>query len=100
MTKVLVLYYSSYGHIERMAQAVAEGVREAGAEAVIKRVPELVPEEVARKAGYKLDQPAPIATVQELSDYDAIIFGSGTRFGVVTSQMRNFIDQTGGLWMN
>lgn len=98
MTKVLVLYYSAYGHIERMAQAVAEGVREGGAEAVIKRVPELVPEEVAKKSGYKLDQPAPIATVQELPEYDAIIFGSGTRFGVVASQMRNFIDQTGGLW--
>jgi NAD(P)H dehydrogenase (quinone) len=98
MTKVLVLYYSAYGHIERMAQAVAEGVREAGVEAVIKRVPELVPEEVAKKSGYKLDQPAPVATVQELPGYDAIIFGSGTRFGVVASQMRNFIDQTGGLW--
>jgi NAD(P)H dehydrogenase (quinone) len=100
MTKVLVLYYSAYGHIERMAQAVADGAREAGAEAVIKRVPELVPEEVAKKSGYKLDQPAPIATVQELPEYDAIIFGSGTRFGVVASQMRNFIDQTGGLWQS
>ena len=100
MTKVLVLYYSAYGHIERMAQAVAEGVREAGAEAVIKRVPELVPDDVAKKSGYKLDQPAPIATVQELADYDAIIFGSGTRFGVMTSQMRNFLDQTGPLWMS
>ena len=98
MTKVLILYYSSYGHIERMAQAVAEGVREAGAEAVIKRVPELVPDEVAKKSGYKLDQPAPIATPQELPDYDAIIFGSGTRFGVVTSQLRNFLDQTGAHW--
>jgi NAD(P)H dehydrogenase (quinone) len=98
MTKVLVLYYSSYGHIERMAEAVAEGVRDAGAEVVIKRVPELVSEEVARKSGYKLDQKAPIATVEELPDYDAIIFGSGTRYGVVTSQLRNFIDQTGGLW--
>jgi NAD(P)H dehydrogenase (quinone) len=100
MTKVLVLYYSAYGHIERMAQAVAEGAREAGAQAVIKRVPELVPEELARKSGYKLDQPAPIATVQELPEYDAIIFGSGTRFGVVASQMRNFLDQTGGLWQS
>jgi len=98
MTKVLILYYSSYGHIERMAQAVAEGVREAGAHADIKRVPELVPEDVAKKSGFKLDQAAPIATVTELPDYDAIIFGSGTRFGVVTSQMRNFIDQTGPLW--
>lgn len=98
MTKVLVLYYSAYGHIERMAQAVAEGVREAGAEAVIKRVPELMPEEIAKRSGYKLDQAAPIAKPDELPEYDAIIFGSGTRFGVVTSQMRNFIDQTGGLW--
>ena len=99
MTKVLVLYYSAYGHIERMAQAVAEGAREAGAEVAVKRVPELVPDEVAKKAGYKLDQAAPIATPAELADYDAIIFGSGTRFGVVTSQMRNFLDQTGPLWM-
>jgi NAD(P)H dehydrogenase (quinone) len=85
--------------MERMAQAVAEGVREAGAEAEIKRVPELVSEDVAKKSGYKLDQKAPIATVAELPNYDAIIFGSGTRFGVVTSQMRNFLDQTGPLWM-
>ena len=99
MTKVLVLYYSSYGHIEKMAQAVAEGVREAGAEAVIKRVPELVPEEVARKSGFKLDQAAPIATVSELADYDAVIFGTGTRFGNMTSQMKNFLDQAGGLWV-
>lgn len=98
MTKVLVLYYSSYGHIERMAQAVAEGVQEAGAEATIKRVPELVPEELAKKSGFKLDQKAPIATVDELPGYDAIIFGAGTRFGVVASQLRNFLDQTGGLW--
>jgi NAD(P)H dehydrogenase (quinone) len=98
MTKVLVLYYSSYGHIEQMAYAVAEGVRAAGADATVKRVPELVPDEVARKSSYKLDQAAPIATVDELSQYDAIIFGAGTRFGVVASQMRNFIDQTGGLW--
>jgi NAD(P)H dehydrogenase (quinone) len=98
MTKVLILYYSAYGHMERMAQAVAEGVREAGAHADIKRVPELVPEDVAKKSGFKLDQAAPIATVPELADYDAIIFGSGTRFGVATSQMRNFLDQTGPLW--
>ena len=98
MTKVLILYYSAYGHMERMAQAVAEGVREAGAHAEIKRVPELVPEEIAKKSGFKLDQAAPIATVSELADYDAIIFGSGTRFGVATSQMRNFLDQTGPLW--
>lgn len=98
MTKVLVLYYSSYGHIETMAQAVAEGVREAGAEVVIKRVPELVPEEVARKSGFKLDQTAPIATVDELPTYDAIILGVPTRFGNMPAQMKNFLDQTGGLW--
>lgn len=98
MTKVLVLYYSAYGHIEKMAEAVAEGARETGAEVTIKRVPELVPEDVARNSGYKMDQKAPVATVDELPDYDAIIFGSGTRYGTVTSQMRNFIDQTGGLW--
>lgn len=98
MTKVLVLYYSSYGHIETMAQAVAEGVREAGAMAVIKRVPELVPEHVAEKAGYKRDQPAEIATVAELADYDAIIVGTPTRFGNMASQMKNFFDQCGGLW--
>ena len=100
MTKVLVLYYSSYGHIETMAYAVAEGVREVeGAEAVVKRVPELVPEEVARKAGMKLEQAAPIATVAELPEYDAIIVGCGTRYGGMAAQMRNFFDQTGGLWM-
>jgi len=98
MTKVLVLYYSTYGHIEKMAYAVAEGVREAGAEAVVKRVPELVPEEVARNSGYKLDQPAPIATVDELADYDAIVIGTPTRFGNMAAQMKNFLDQTGGLW--
>ncbi|TPQ45855.1 NAD(P)H:quinone oxidoreductase [Prosthecomicrobium hirschii] len=98
MTKVLVLYYSSYGHIETMANAVAEGVREAGGEATIKRVPELVPREVAEKSYFKLDQAAPIATVDELPEYDAIIFGTGTRFGNMTAQMRNFLDQTGGLW--
>jgi NAD(P)H dehydrogenase (quinone) len=99
MTKVLVLYYSSYGHIETMAGAVAEGARAAGAEVTIKRVPELVPEDVARKSGIKLDQPAPIATVDELPDYDAIIFGTPTRFGNMAAQMRNFLDQTGGLWV-
>jgi len=98
MAKVLVLYYSSYGHIETMAYAVAEGAREAGAEVVVKRVPELVPEDVARNSGYKLDQKAPVATVQELPEYDAIIFGTGTRYGNMTAQMKNFIDQTGGLW--
>jgi NAD(P)H dehydrogenase (quinone) len=99
MAKVLVLYYSSYGHIETMAQAVAEGVRDAGAEVAVKRVPETAPEEIARGAGFKLDQTAPIATVAELPEYDAIIFGAPTRFGSVASQMRAFIDQTGGLWM-
>jgi len=98
MTKVLVLYYSSYGHIERMAEAVAEGVRDAGAEAVIKRVPELVPEDVAKASHFKLDQKAPIATVAELPDYDAIIIGVPTRFGNMPAQMKNFLDQTGGLW--
>ncbi|MFC0676757.1 NAD(P)H:quinone oxidoreductase [Lysobacter korlensis] len=98
MSKVLVLYYSSYGHTERMAQAVAEGAREAGAEVDIRRVPELVPEEVARASGYKLDQEAPIARVDELPSYDAIIIGVGTRYGRMASQMANFLDQTGGLW--
>lgn len=98
MSKVLVLYYSAYGHIETMAQAVAEGVRSAGSEAVIKRVPELVPADVAKASHYKMDQQAPIATADELTEYDAIIVGAGTRFGTVASQMRNFWDQTGGLW--
>ncbi len=98
MAKVLVLYYSSYGHMEQMANAAAEGARSAGAEAVVKRVPELVPEEIARKSGFKLDQPAPIATVDELPDYDAIILGVPTRYGRMASQMANFLDQTGGLW--
>jgi len=98
MTRVLILYYSSYGHVETMAFAEAEGARGAGAATVVKRVPELVPIEVARKAGFKLDQPAPVATVDELADYDAIVFGSPTRFGSVTGQMRNFLDQAGGLW--
>jgi NAD(P)H dehydrogenase (quinone) len=100
MTKVLVLYYSMYGHIEVMAQAVAEGVRKVeGAEATVKRVPETMPEDKARAAGAKLDQSAPIATVDELANYDAIIFGTPTRFGNMTAQMRSFLDQTGGLWM-
>ena len=100
MAKVLVLYYSMYGHVETMAKAVAEGARSvAGTEATIKRVPDLVPEDVARKAGAKMDQAAPIATVDELPNYDAIIFGSPTRFGNMCAQMRNFLDQTGALWM-
>jgi NAD(P)H dehydrogenase (quinone) len=98
MAKVLILYYSAYGHIEKMAEAVAEGVREAGAEVDIKRVPELVPEEIARKSFYKLDQKAPVATIDELANYDAIVVGTGTRFGRMTSQMANFLDQAGGLW--
>ena len=100
MAKVLVLYYSSYGHVERMAQAVAEGAASVpGTEVTVKRVPELVPGEVARKAGMKTDQKAPIATVDELGDYDAILFGTPTRFGNMAAQMRNFLDQTGGLWV-
>ncbi|MEE1654683.1 NAD(P)H:quinone oxidoreductase [Microvirga sp. CF3062] len=98
MTKVLVLYYSSWGHIEQMAYAAAEGAREAGAEVVVKRVPELVPAEIAQAAHYKTDQQAPIATVEELPEYDAIIFGTPTRYGTMTAQMKNFLDQTGGLW--
>ena len=98
MTKVLVLYYSSYGHIETMAEAVAEGARETGAEVTIKRVPELVPAEVAKQSHFKLDQKAPVATPSELAEYDAILVGAGTRFGTMASQMRNFWDQTGGLW--
>ena len=98
--KVLVLYYSSYGHVETMAQAIAEGAREvADTEVAIKRVAELMPEEAARKAGIKLDQAAPIATPNDLADYDAVIFGTPTRFGNMAAQMRNFLDQTGGLWM-
>jgi NAD(P)H dehydrogenase (quinone) len=100
MAKILVLYYSAYGHVERMAQAVAEGARSvSGTEVAVKRVAELVPEEAARKAGMKLDQKAPIATVEELPDYDAIIFGTPTRFGNMAAQMRNFLDQTGSLWV-
>jgi NAD(P)H dehydrogenase (quinone) len=98
MAKVLVLYYSAYGHIETMAYAVAEGAKSAGADVTVKRVPELVSEEVAKASYYKMDQEAPIATPAELEEYDAIIFGAGTRYGTVASQMRNFVDQTGGLW--
>lgn len=98
MAKVLVLYYSAYGHIEKMAEAMAEGAREAGATVDIKRVPELVPEEVARNAHFKLDQKAPVATIADLEHYDAIILGTGTRFGRISSQMASFLDQAGGLW--
>lgn len=100
MTRVLVLYYSSYGHIEALARAIAEGVAEvAGAEAVVKRVPELVPEDVCRASGIKVEQDAPFADPNELGDYDALIIGTPTRFGNMAAQMRNFLDQTGGLWM-
>ena len=98
MAKVLVLYYSSWGHVEQMANAAAEGAREAGAEVTVKRVPELVPDEVAKNFHYKLDQPAPIAKPEELAEYDAVLFGTPTRFGNMAAQMKNFLDQTGGLW--
>ena len=98
MPKVLVLYYSSYGHIEAMAQAVAEGARHAGASVDVKRVPETAPAEVAKAAHFKLDQAAPVAKVEELADYDAIIVGTPTRFGRMPSQMASFLDQAGGLW--
>ena len=98
MPKVLVLYYSSYGHIEKMAEAVAEGARSAGARVDIKRVPETVPEAIAKSAHFKLNQPAPVATVAELENYDAIVVGTGTRFGRMSSQMAAFLDQAGGLW--
>ena len=100
MTKVLVLYHSTYGHLEKMAEAVAEGARQVeGVQVDIMRVPELVPEELAIQSGYKMDQAAPIATPADLDGYDGIIIGAGTRYGTVASQMRNFLDQTGGLWM-
>jgi NAD(P)H dehydrogenase (quinone) len=98
MAKVLVLYYSTYGHIESMANAIAEGARETGAQVDVKRVPELVPTEVARNAHFKLDQPAQIAAVADLANYDAIVVGTPTRFGRMSSQMANFLDQAGGLW--
>jgi NAD(P)H dehydrogenase (quinone) len=99
MARVLVLYYSAYGHIETMANALAEGAREGGASVDIKRVPELVPEDVARKSYFKVDQKAPIAKIEDLANYDAIVVGAGTRFGRLPSQMANFLDQAGGLWM-
>jgi len=99
LAKILVLYYSSYGHIERLAEEVAAGVRAAGSEATVKRVPETVPEDIARKSGFKLDQKAPVAKVDDLANYDAVIFGTPTRFGNMAGQMKNFIDQAGGLWM-
>ncbi|MGA6103505.1 NAD(P)H:quinone oxidoreductase [Pseudomonas solani] len=100
MKKVLVLYYSMYGHIERLAEAVAEGARSVpGVEVTLKRVAETIPEDIARNAGAKLDQPAAVASPQELADYDAILFGTPTRFGNMAGQMRTFLDQTGGLWV-
>lgn len=99
MPSVLVLYYSSYGHIEIMAEAVTAGARETGATVDLKRVAETVPQEIARKSHYKLDQPAPVATVADLEKYDAIIIGTGTRFGRISSQMAAFLDQAGGLWL-
>src|ERR1700743_1575211 len=99
MAKVLVLYYSSYGHIETMAGAVAEGAKEAGAQVDIKRVPETVPTEIAKASHFKLEQAAPVAKIDELADYDAIILGSPTRFGRICSQMGSFLEQAGGLWV-
>ena len=98
MARVLVLYYSTYGHIETMAHAMAEGARAGGAQVDVKRVPETVPHDVAVAGHFKLDQAAPVATVAELESYDAIIVGTGTRYGRVSSQMAAFLDQTGGLW--
>lgn len=101
MIRILTLYYSSYGHTEKMARAIAEGVREINdAEVVVKRVPETMPEDAAKNAGIKLEQEAPVADPEELAEYDAVIFGTPTRFGNMAGQMRNFLDQTGQLWMD
>ncbi len=100
MANVLVLYYSMYGHVETLANAIAEGTRALeGVAVTVKRVPELMPDDVAKKYGAKLDQAAPVASPKELADYDAILFGTPTRFGNMAAQMRNFLDQTGGLWV-
>ncbi|GAA4524035.1 NAD(P)H:quinone oxidoreductase type IV [Chelativorans composti] len=99
MPKILALYYSSYGHMEALTRAAAEGARSAGADVTIMRVPELVPEEIARKSGYKMDQEAPVAKPEELENFDGFIFGVSTRYGMMASQFKNFLDQTGGLWM-
>jgi NAD(P)H dehydrogenase (quinone) len=100
VSKVLVLYYSSWGHVEKMAEAIAEGAAKvAGTEVTVKRVPELVPEDVAKQFHYKTDQKAPVAEPNELADYDAVVFGTPTRYGNMAAQMKNFLDQTGGLWM-
>jgi NAD(P)H dehydrogenase (quinone) len=98
MARVLVLYYSSYGHIEKLAHEIASGAREAGATADVKRVPELLSPDAAKAANYKLVQKAPLAKVEDLADYDAIVIGTGTRFGRISSQMASFLDQAGGLW--
>ena len=98
MARVLVLYYSTYGHIETMANAVAEGARATGATVDVKRVPETVPEAIAKASHFKLDQTAPVAAVADLAEYDAIVVGTGTRFGRMSSQMAAFLDQAGGLW--
>ena len=99
MARILVLYYSTYGHVERLAEAVADGARSVpGTEVAVKRVPELMPPELARQAGAKLDQKAPVANPLELGDYDAIIIGAPTRYGRMPGQMANFLDQTGALW--
>jgi NAD(P)H dehydrogenase (quinone) len=98
MAKVLVLYYSSYGHVEKLAHEIAAGAREAGASADVKRVPELLSPEAAKAPNYKLDQTAPVARIDDLAEYDAIVVGTGTRFGRMSSQMASFLDQAGGLW--
>ena len=100
MASILILYHSMYGHIERMAHAQAEGAKEIATTVVVKRVPELMSDAAMRAAGGKLDQAAPVAVPDELGQYDAIIFGTPTRFGNMSAQMRNFLDQTGGLWMS
>jgi NAD(P)H dehydrogenase (quinone) len=99
MAKVLVLYYSAWGHMEAMAYAAAEGAKEVGATVDVKRVAETVPEDIQKAYHYKMDQKAPVATVDDLVNYDAIIFATGTRYGMMTAQMKNLLDQTGGLWM-
>ena len=99
MAKVLVLYYSSFGHIETMAQAIAEGARSAGATVDVKRVPETLPADVAKASHFKLEQQAAVANIEDLANYDAIIVGTPTRFGRVASQMASFLDQGGGLWL-
>lgn len=97
--KILVLYHSSYGHVETLAYAVATGARAIeGSDVIVKRVPELMPSEAMQGAGMKVDQPAPVADPGELANYDAIIIGTPTRFGNMSSQLRNFMDQTGRLW--